>query len=99
MKTKWYTKIWPWMKKYWVLVINPLVIAIAYSNVYDKGFTGTEVLLGLTLFANIAYWGFVWFMGGWNKLNPQPEPPVETAKPVKTVKPTETTEKTTKKRK
>lgn len=80
IKTVWRTKIWPWMKKYWVMVVNPIIIAIAYSAVFEKGFTGIEVLLALTLMANIGYWGYVWFIGGWDELNPQPEPPKPTAK-------------------
>jgi len=73
MKKQWYTKIWPWFKKYWPLVINPVVLLVAYSAMFDKGLSGAEVLAGLTLFANVAYWGYVWFIGGWSKLDPPKE--------------------------
>ena len=63
MKTVWLTKIWPWMKQYWVMVLNPVVIAIAYNTVFDKGFTGIEVLLALTLLCNVGYWGYKIFSG------------------------------------
>lgn len=54
-------KILDWLKKNWLFILNPLIIAIAYSNVYEKGFTGIEVLLALTLMANIGYWGYKLF--------------------------------------
>ena len=68
------TKLLPWFKKNWFMFINYIVIILAYNNVYNKEGVGvSEVLLGLWIFASIAYAGFKWFMKKPN-LNPQPEP-------------------------
>jgi hypothetical protein len=49
-------KLKNWFKKNWFIVVNYLVIFIAYSNVYEKeGTVLAEVLLGLWLFASAAY--------------------------------------------
>jgi hypothetical protein len=56
-------KIKKWFKKNWLFILNPVIIAIAYSHIFEKGFTGIEVLLALTLMANIGYWGYVLFSG------------------------------------
>jgi hypothetical protein len=68
-------KPWAWLKKHWFMVVNYVVIALAYNNIYGKeGVVGAEVLLGLWIFFSIAYAGWKWFTKS-NKLNPQPEPP------------------------
>lgn len=54
-------KIINWLKKNWLFILNPLVIIVAYSKVFEKGFTGIEVLLALTFMANVGYWGYKWF--------------------------------------
>ena len=51
-----------WFKKNWFMIVNYLVIILAYNNVYGKeGVGGAEVLLGLWIFASIAYAGWKWF--------------------------------------
>jgi hypothetical protein len=50
-----------WLKENWLFILNPVIIAIAYSHIYEKGFSGIEVLLALTLMANIGYWGYKLF--------------------------------------
>lgn len=54
-------KLLAWLKKNWLFLLNPLVIAVAYSNVYQKGLTGTEVLLAFAFMANVGYWGYKYF--------------------------------------
>lgn len=54
-------KLKNWFKKNWLFILNPLVIIVAYSKVYEKGFSGIEVLLALTFMANVGYWGYKWF--------------------------------------
>ena len=66
MKKLW-EKIVAWLKANWLFVLNPLIILIAYSHIFEKGFSGIEVLLALTLMANVGYWGFKWFMGAGKK--------------------------------
>jgi len=45
-----------WFKKNWMVVVNYLVILLAYNNIYGKeGVVGAEVLLGLWIFASAAY--------------------------------------------
>lgn len=56
-------KILDWLKANWLFILNPLIIAIAYSHIFEKGFTGIEVLLGLTIMANVGYWGYKLFAG------------------------------------
>ncbi len=63
MKTLWekfvawfLAKPWAWFKKHWMVVVNFIVIFLAYNNVYDKpGVVFAEVLLGLWLFTCGAY--------------------------------------------
>jgi hypothetical protein len=51
-----------WFKKNWMIVVNYLVILLAYNNIYGKeGVVGAEVLLGLWIFVSIAYAGWKWF--------------------------------------
>lgn len=51
-----FEKIKNWFKKNWFIIVNYLVIFLAYSNVYEKENCGfAEVLLGLWLFASAAY--------------------------------------------
>lgn len=57
MKKLW-EKLLAWLKINWLFLLNPLIIAIAYSHIYEKGFSGIELILALTLMANIAYWGY-----------------------------------------
>lgn len=49
------SKLWPWFKKYWMVVVNYLVIFISYSIIYNKGVEVAETLLGLWMFASVAY--------------------------------------------
>jgi len=43
-----------WLKKNWMVLVNYLVIVLAYNNVYGKdGVLFTEVLLGLWIFASV----------------------------------------------
>lgn len=63
----WLKKQWKPLKKFvkknWFLIINYLVIIIAYSNVYEhEDLVGTETLLGLWIFASVVYGAFKWFM-------------------------------------
>ena len=61
MKNIW-SKLKGFIVKNWFLIINYIVIIIAYSDVYDSAdFLGTEVMLGLWLFASAAYGGWKWF--------------------------------------
>jgi len=51
-----------WMMKNWFVFVNYLVIVLAYNNVYGKdGVVLAEALLGLWIFASIAYCGWKWF--------------------------------------
>lgn len=60
IKSMW-AKFKNWVKKNWLFVLNPVVIAIVYSIISDKGFEVVELLLGLTLFLNITYWVYtIW---------------------------------------
>lgn len=51
-----WTKIKTWLKKNWLFVLNPLVIFIVYSMIYEKGFDVAEALMGLTILANVGFW-------------------------------------------
>lgn len=53
----WFTsKMLPWLKKNWMVIVNYLVIFIAYSIVYGHdGVVVAETLLGLWLFVSAAY--------------------------------------------
>ncbi len=67
IKIWWNTKALPWLKKlglrlltwfkkHWMVIVNFIVIFLAYNNVYDKpGVVFAEVLLGLWLFVCGAY--------------------------------------------
>ena len=56
------SKPWAWVKKNWFLIINYIIIIVAYNNVYGKdGVVFAEVLLGLWIFASVAYAGWKWF--------------------------------------
>lgn len=56
-------KIKAWFKKNWMIVVNYLVIFIAYSIIYGKdGVVVAEALLGLWLFASAAYGAYKWFI-------------------------------------
>lgn len=71
LKTWVIAKPWVWIKKNWFMIINYLVIALAYNNIYGKeGVVGAEVLLGLWIFASIAY-------AGWKLFNKKKEKPCE----------------------
>jgi hypothetical protein len=55
-------KPWTWFKKNWFIIVNYIIIFMAYSMIYGKeGVVGAEVLLGLWIFASIAYAGWKWF--------------------------------------
>jgi len=42
--------------KYWMIIVNYLVVVITYSNVYgNENLVGTETILGLWIFVSIAY--------------------------------------------
>lgn len=79
-------KPWIWIKKHWFMIVNYVVIVLSYNNVYGKEGAGfAEVLLGLWIFASIAYVAWKWFNK--KQVQPivsQPEPIIE-SKP-KTVK-------------
>ena len=51
-------KILDFVNTYWLMILNPLVILLTYSELFEKGFTLTEVILALTLLVNIGYWGY-----------------------------------------
>lgn len=56
-------KPWAWLKKNWFMVVNYLVIGLAYNSIYGKeGVVGAEVLLGLWIFFSITYGGYKLFM-------------------------------------
>ena len=62
LKAWFIAKPWAWFKKNWFMIVNYLVIILAYSNIYDKdGVVWAEVLLGLWIFASIGYAGWKWF--------------------------------------
>jgi hypothetical protein len=42
IKTIWYTKIWPWMKKYWVVAIDTFIILVAYGKIFELNLKTTE---------------------------------------------------------
>jgi hypothetical protein len=51
-----------WFLKNLFIIINYLVIFIAYSIIYGVDGVGfAEVLLGLWMFASVAYGGYCWF--------------------------------------
>jgi hypothetical protein len=59
---KLWEKVKAWFLKNWLMVVNYLVILIAYSNVQGKdGVVLAEVLLGLWIFTSVAYGGYKWF--------------------------------------
>jgi hypothetical protein len=56
LKAWFIAKPWAWFKKHWMVVVNFIVIFLAYNNVYGKTGVGfAEVLLGLWLFVCAAY--------------------------------------------
>jgi hypothetical protein len=56
------TKPWAWLMKNWFIIINYIVILLAYDNIYGKnGVVFAEVLLGLWIFASVGYAGWKWF--------------------------------------
>lgn len=56
-------KIKTWFIKNWMIVINYLVIFIAYSIIFGKdGVVWAELLLGLWLFVSFAYGLYKWVM-------------------------------------
>jgi len=64
VKTWFIAKPMSWLKKNWFMIVNYIVIVLAYNNVYDKNGVGlANVLLGLWLFTSIAYAGWKWFIG------------------------------------
>ena len=54
-------KVKEFFKKYWMVFVNYIVIFIAYSTVYDKGLSSTELILGLWIFVSAAVGLFKWF--------------------------------------
>lgn len=55
-------KIKAWFIKNWFFVVNYLVIFISYSIIYGvEGVVFAELLLGLWMFASVAYGGYKWF--------------------------------------
>lgn len=48
-------KMKEFLKKYWMVIVNYIVILIAYSTVFEKGMSGTELILGLWIFVSAAY--------------------------------------------
>ena len=62
IKTWFMQKALPWLKKNWMIIVNYLVIILAYNNVYGKdGVILAETLLGLWIFVSIGYAGWKWF--------------------------------------
>ena len=62
VKTWFIAKPLAWFKKNWFMVINYLVIVLAYNSIDGKeGVVGAEVLLGLWIFFSIGYAGWKWF--------------------------------------
>lgn len=62
LKAWFITKPLVWFKKNWFMVVNYLVIVLAYNIVYGKeGVGGAEALLGLWIFFSIAFAGYKWF--------------------------------------
>lgn len=52
-----------WIKKNWFMIVNYIVIVLAYNNVYGKtNAEFAEVLLGLWIFTSIAYAGWKLFI-------------------------------------
>lgn len=56
----WFENAWlvvkEWFKKNWLMIINYVVLLIAYSVIYGKpGMLFVEVLLGLWIFVSAAY--------------------------------------------
>lgn len=43
------------LKKYWMVIVNYLVIIAAYSTIFDKGMVWTELILGLWIFVSAAF--------------------------------------------
>lgn len=61
LKAIW-NKFKTWFLKNWLLIVNYIVIFVAYSIVYDKN-TWAELILGLWLFVSAAYGMYKWFIG------------------------------------
>lgn len=62
LKAIW-SKLKLWFIKNWFIIVNYLVIFIAYSIIYGvEGVGFAEVLLGLWLFVSAAYGGYKLFM-------------------------------------
>jgi hypothetical protein len=60
------TKALPWLKAFWLknwfMILNYVVIFIAYNIVYDKPqVVFAELLLGLWIFASIGIGAYKWF--------------------------------------
>lgn len=53
----------PWLKKNWMIIVNYLVIALAYNNIFGKdGVVFAQFLLGIWIFTSIAYAGYKLFV-------------------------------------
>lgn len=78
IRTIWYTKIWPWMKRWWVVIFAHIVIVIAEVMIWDHPeVEGAKWLLGGWLvFGTLV--GVISFVRSLIGLNPQPEPPKPT---------------------
>ena len=58
-----WNKLKAWFAKNWMIVVNYLVIVLVYNNIYGKeDVLFSEVLMGLWIFASIAYGAFKWFV-------------------------------------
>lgn len=56
-------KLKTWFIKNWFIIVNYLVIFIAYSIIYGvEGVVFAEVLLGLWIFVSVAYGGYKLFI-------------------------------------
>jgi len=52
-----------WIKKNWFMIVNYIVIVLAYNNIYGKtNAEFAEVLLGLWIFTSVAYAGWKLFI-------------------------------------
>jgi len=63
LKKPFFQKIKAWFIKNWFMIVNYLVIFIAYNIVYGhEEVLFAEVLLGLWLFFSVAFTIYKWFM-------------------------------------
>ena len=54
-------KVTDFLKKAWLFILNPLALAVLYVIVDVDAQPWVSAVIGLTLFANAAYWAYELF--------------------------------------